>query len=285
MNKKVYVKMTNGFGNNLFQYVAARLLGQFHGLEVLAIPPSEDYYAIPCLKKVGVKFGQKEGQGKTMSVNDSNYIEAFNPAHHGCDFLVSGYFEDYRYYIKLRDKIMSWFPQVSKKHDKDLVLHLRTGDRLFYKNEFFTKPKVEDYLKAIEEFQFERMHIVTDMPEWKPLTEVELNSIEFHLDVPADKRVSASESVAYFNSLVEGLARFEPLVQKRAVGEDFDFMRSFDNILFQHGTLGWWSAFLSDASKVGVYGPWRPWKGVNNKNLANIPLKGWFKWGPRGGHL
>jgi hypothetical protein len=49
--------------------------------------------------------------------------------------------------------------------------------------------------------------------------------------------------------------------------------------MFEHGTLSWWAAFLSDASRVGVYGPWRPWKGASNKNLSNVPLDTWFKWG------
>ena len=60
--------------------------------------------------------------------------------------------------------------------------------------------------------------------------------------------------------------------------KDFNFIRTFDNILFEHGTLGWWAAFLSDASKVGVYGPWRAWKGKSNKNLSQVSLEGWFQW-------
>jgi len=77
---------------------------------------------------------------------------------------------------------------------------------------------------------------------------------------------------------VDGFSKHCPVVTHRSIVEDFNFIRSFDKILFQHGTMGWWAAYLSDAAEVGVYGPWRPWKGVSNKNLSKIPLPGWFQW-------
>ena len=116
------------------------------------------------------------------------------------------------------------------------------------------------------------------MPAWKNITVEELESMKFHVEVPANKRVEANKSIDYFNSIVDGLAVYEPQLQKRTVIEDFNFIRGFDNILFQHGTLCWWAAMLSDAKKVGVYGPWRPWKGASNKNLSDVDRKGWVKW-------
>ena len=102
--------------------------------------------------------------------------------------------------------------------------------------------------------------------------------MNFHVDVPHADRVSLQKSIDYFNSFVDGLDKFSPIVEKRSISEDFNFIRSFNNILFEHGTLGWWASVLSDAQKIGVYGPWRPWKGVSNKNLSNINIEGWFKW-------
>ena len=102
--------------------------------------------------------------------------------------------------------------------------------------------------------------------------------MKFHLNTPAHERVPVEETVKYFNAFVEGFAQFNPIVEKRSIVEDFNFIRKFKNILFEHGTLSWWAAFLSDAEKVGVYGPWRPWKKDTNKNLSQIPLDTWFKW-------
>ncbi len=106
----------------------------------------------------------------------------------------------------------------------------------------------------------------------------ELKNMNFHVNIPSDQSVPIEESVEYFNSFVEGFSKYNPIIKKRTIYEDFSFIRNSDNILFEHGTLSWWAAFLSEAKKVGVYGPWRPWKGQSNKNLSNIPLKEWFKW-------
>lgn len=275
----ILVQLTNGFGNNLFQYIAAKLLSEYHQQELTVIPPTEDYYAIEDLKNVGVNI-KKTNQiaGEFVLVDESNYKTAFNEDLKHYDFLVQGYFEDYTFFNEKLDLIKSWFPKIQKREDNDLVIHFRGGDRLFYKNEFDYKPKIESYLKTIEKFDFSNLHIVTDMVEWKHLTKEKLQRMNFHVDVPHADRVSLQKSIDYFNSFVDGLDKFSPIVEKRSISEDFNFIRSFNNILFEHGTLGWWASVLSDAQKIGVYGPWRPWKGVSNKNLSNINIEGWFKW-------
>ena len=116
------------------------------------------------------------------------------------------------------------------------------------------------------------------MPKWDFISESDLANMSFHYDVPEKDRVPAKKSVEYFNSFIEGFAEYKPIMKKRTIVEDFNFIRSFDNIMFQHGTLGWWAAALSDASRVSVYGPWRPWKGTSNKNLSQVNFKGWHKW-------
>ena len=102
--------------------------------------------------------------------------------------------------------------------------------------------------------------------------------MSFHYKVPEEDRVDPQKSVDYFNSFIDGFMKYDPIVKKGSIVEDFNFIRTFDNILFQHGTMGWWAAALSDASNVGVYGPWRPWKGASNKNLSKVDFKGWFQW-------
>ena len=131
----------------------------------------------------------------------------------------------------------------------------------------------------MEKFEFNNLHIVTDMPFWNHITVEQLENTAFHVPVSQSNKAAPQRSVDYFNSFVDAFAKYNPIVEKRSIVEDFNFMRSFDNILFEHGTLAWWAAFLSSASKIGVYGPWRPWKGRANKNLSQIPLEGWFKWG------
>tara|TARA_A100000172_G_scaffold16038_2_gene8573 strand:- start:3319 stop:4149 length:831 start_codon:yes stop_codon:yes gene_type:complete len=274
----IYVKLTNGFGNNLFQYNAARMLADYYGTSVTALAPYPNYYGQRPLENLGVTFGSPP-QNECLAINgDSQFVKAFNKSLIGNDVLLSGYFEDYRFFLSHRDKIKTWYPSVEKRENNDLVLHMRTGDRLFMKNEFYLKPKASDYVNAIDKFHFDQLYIVTDMPTWKHMTEQELSDIAFHTSVSKDKSVPISESVEYFNSFVLAFEKYRPIVQSGTIDEDFNFIRSFDNILFEHGTLSWWASFLSDASKIGVYGPWRPWKGTSNKNLSKVPLEQWFKW-------
>jgi len=272
----IAVQLTNGFGNNIFQYVAARLLSEYLESDLMLIPPTPDYYAIPDLQALGMNFEQKKIKN-IINIVDKHYKSCYNRVLKGRDIILSGYFEDYTNYYDKLEEIKGWFPPV-KTNENTLVVHMRTGDRLFMKNEFYTKPRAENYLKAIEKFDFEELHIVTDMPKWDYVTAEELNNMKFHLEVPANERVPIEESVKFFNEFVEGFSKYNPVVKKRSIVEDFNFIRSADSILFEHGTLSWWAAVLSDAKKVGVYGPWRPWKGSKNKNLSNIPLKNWFKW-------
>ena len=52
----IFVKLTNGFGNNLFQYSAAKVLAEYHKTKVSAIPPFPGYYGIEPLKTLGVEL-------------------------------------------------------------------------------------------------------------------------------------------------------------------------------------------------------------------------------------
>ena len=274
----VVVYLTNGFGNNIFQYVAGRLLSTFHNQELVVIPPSDDYYANSDLELLNIGLSNSINFGNCVDVNDHNYFVFFDKKYEDKNFKLKGYFEDFRFYFDNIDLIKSWFPKVENRNDNDLVIHLRTGDRLFYKNEFDSKPKVESYLKAIDKFNFDRLHIVTDMKKWDYITTDELSSIKFHKSVPKEQSVDLHLAVEYFNSFIDGFSKYNPIMENRTIVEDFNFIRTFKNILFQHGTLGWWASVLSDSNKVGVYGPWRSWKGDKNKNLSEINLEGWFKW-------
>jgi hypothetical protein len=277
MKGNVAIQLTNGFGNNIFQYTAARLLAEYLDSNLILIPPSKNYYAIPDLQSLGMSFAQKKITNP-IKILDKHYKSCYNKVLKGKNIILSGYFEDYTIYFDHIDTIKTWFPKNQNRNDNSLTIHMRTGDRLFMKNEFYTKPRAENYLKAIEKFDFDSLHIVTDMPKWDYVNGDELNNMKFHLNVPQNERVLIEESVKFFNELVDGFKKYNPKIKQRTIVEDFNFIRESDNILFEHGTLSWWAALLSDAKKVGVYGPWRPWKGTKNKNLSKIPLKNWFKW-------
>lgn len=277
-NKFIAVKLTNGFGNNIFQYVAGRLLAKYHQCYFFAIPPSKDYYAIDSLIALGVNFDSTIIVKDYQIIDDQNYLQAYDSKFASTNLILQGYFENYKYYLPKIELIKSWFPKVKIRTDNNLVIHFRGGDRLCYANEFYSKPNVQKYLNAITQFNFEKLHIVTDMPKWDYYTIKEFENSNFHVKPEKNAMVSTKESVEFFNAFVEGFSSLNPVVHHRKLIDDFNLIRSSNNILFEHGTLSWWAAFLSNANKVGVYGPWRAFKGENNKNLSHVPLNNWFKW-------
>jgi len=274
------VKLTNGLGNNLFQFIAAKQLAIVHSQE-LAVYCPEEYYGIKIMETMGVEVFTKNPLlgHHPINVNDKNYSYWLSTRERPSHLMLDGYFEDYKYYIDSLSEIKGWFPSVHRRPPEDLVLHLRAGDRLLYKSTFSHRTLVEEYLKGLSQFEFENLHIVTDMPRWGHYTAEEIGEMNVHCSVPQNVRVDPQLSADYFNSFVDGLTHHNPIVTRRPIFEDFNFMRSFDKIMIQHSTLAWWAAVLGDASSVGVYGPWRPWKGKSNKNLSNVDLEGWFQWG------
>ena len=135
MKGSVSVQLTNGFGNNIFQYVAARLLAEHLESDLVLIPPTPNYYAIQDLKELNIPFNNVE-RTQIINVKDSHYKACFDDALRGRHVSLSGYFEDYTNFIDHLETIRSWFPELHKRGDNDLVIHMRTGDRLFMKNEF-----------------------------------------------------------------------------------------------------------------------------------------------------
>ena len=278
----VVVQLTNGFGNNVFQLVAAQLLAEKHGRKVQAVLPWADYYGLNELSNVwvgGVEVTAGLASNQSVFVNDDNYAAAMTQdSMPDCNIVVRGHFEDYRYFVENRELIKSWFEPVGKTNDRDLVFHFRTGDRLFMKDGFEYKPSSNNIRKTIETFDFDRLHIVSDLPDLRRYTPEELVSLKFHNNVDSSKSVGHEAAAKYLNSVVDVLLQFEPVFETANISEDFDKMRSFNNIMFEHGTTAWWAAFLSDATSVGVVMNWRPSKGTRNKNLSKVPIEGWFEW-------
>jgi len=282
----VIVKLTNGFGNNLFQYIAGRLLAEAHGKELGLMLPFDGYYGLIEFKKLGLKFDlviDEELKGNFVKVTETNYIESFQKKYIDYNLELDGYFEDYTFFLPYLKTIKKWFPQVIKRFNNDLVLHLRLGDRLFlsdtYKSNGFVTPL--DFTEAIRKIEYEKFFIVTDMPLWKEIDIKTLSSLSFHQNKV--KEVNLKIALEYLNSLIYSLNELNPIVCHRkqkngSVADHFSFLRTFNNIIFQHSTTAWWASVLSDATSVGVYGPWRPFKHNGNKNLSQIPLPGWYKW-------
>jgi len=285
MNKPtITTKISNGIGNNIFQYVFTRLLCEQHGSQ-LSFKYRPTYYGLKFFSDFGIDL-PKIGKNKnfpTKTIGKSFRHESlFNPSYKNFNINLSGHFENYELYKKHIPRISSWFKQDIPKNNDDIVLHLRLGDRLMYKVSYDHNMKIEpqEYISVIKRFSFDKLHIVTDMHVWDYVTEEMVNAMAFHCKTNSAICVKPKVAAMYFNSLIEEFKPLNPKIYLNDFGysKAFNLIRSFDKIIFQHSTFAWWAAALSDASHVGVYGPWRPSKGAKNKNLGSTDYDGWFSW-------
>jgi len=296
----VKIHFTIGFGNNLFQYCFGRLVAEINGMKLNhpAIPEmgieAQSYWRNPFLPTeiIGRRLGQKE----SITINYAKWLKKSQKPR---NYIVRGYFEDYRLYKPYLEKIRSWFPKVPKTNTKDVVIHLRLQNRILRISRF---PHPSEFIKAVKMFgDYDRVHIVTDAGKWDNYTIEDIEEIKERVIHKkgvrnwinrmlgtGKKMPSTKEVLEGIKILVDGLQKLDPIIHlsnsplipgSPALRQDFidhfNFIRSFDKILIHNSTFGWWAAVLSEASQVGVWGPWER----GNKNLGRTDYPGWFQWG------
>ena len=269
---------SNGVGNNIFQYMFGHLVCnqtnyQFshQALPVLNIEENYIKREKNCKKYIRYEL-TGDSHDEMVDIMNKQFSKGFYVD-------IKGYPEDFTLYTPYRDYLKSKFGKIDVFNKDDLVLHLRAGDRLLMKGCYHNGNPIimSEYEEGLSKFKFKKLHIVTDMPVWKELNASELESMIFHRPVSDKDRVDINTSVEYWNTMYEFFSSYDPIVRAgNTVKKDFNYMRTFDNIMFAHGTLAWWAAFLSNASNVGVYGRWRGGKDIN---LGWTDLPGWFQWG------
>jgi len=282
----IKIKFANGFGNNLFRYCFGRLLSEYHNLN----------FSHPAIPELGIKEEKYSFNKKmeTIEFKADNNIEAkkFDVDHHKYFKKEMGnrnydfskfvfYFEDYTLYKYHLNKIRSWFPVIDKKKNSNLVIHLRLENRIIQKTHFKNIVDPSIYKKIIlHNFNFNKLYIVTDSNEWGYVTEKDIKKLQKKYITEGTSYVSIKKSIKYMNNLVDVFEEFHPII-KHSYNfiDDFNFICSFDQILFKNSTFAWWAAVLGEGKRVGVYGPWKPNKGKRNKNLGETDFPGWFQWG------
>jgi len=282
----VKIKFSNGFGNNLFQYSFGRLFAEYHDMNYChpAIPEldikSEKFKFNDNFKIIRFK-GKNNLEAKK---HDTNYYKYFRPFSEPCNFDFSRfifYFEDYTIYKPYLNKIRSWFPLKTEKNVKDLVLHLRLQNRLVQNTHYYNSIHPEIYTKVISNnFNFEKLYIVTDAEKWDYFSKNDVEKLHNRYRNEGERFVPIKKTIQYMNSFIDCFKRFNPILRhSKKFIDDFNFMRSFDQIIFKDSTFAWWAATLSQSSKIGVFGPWKPNKKKRNKNLGKTDFDGWFSWG------
>ena len=285
----VTINFTIGFGNNLFQYTMGRVLAERHGLLLRHRAISE----------VGIKE-QANLADTTLPlyvVDDTNYKEALyikDLSNH--NVIVNGYFEDYKVLKESLPQIRGWFDAVPITNSRDVILHLRLQNRLIQVNHNKNHITANSFIDAISTFKYDRLHIVTDAEKWENYNLEDIEKIRYEASVGPNSKaelVDPKESLEYVNHLIEGLAPLDPIVHCNGKGmikgsgglrsgfkEDFNLIRSFNQVIIFNSTFSWWAAAISGASNVAIFDPWKIAKPAKDRrNLGKTSFPGWRSWG------
>lgn len=277
MNRgKILIKWRNGFGNCLFQYVFARLLAEQYDMELVYHKENgRSCYKNPIEYGLLEDFTSEESDISRyidifkISSTYGNYLPFFNLDKEkvgkmrlwvGYPSYIQGLIEDYRIYAPYVDRINSWFPTPQQKNKKDIVFHIRLGDN--WNSSSATNGGVippEYYLKAAELCEYEKLYIVTDdsndryHESFSHLNPIFLPNDDCHEDDYTKQfRFLNKENVNYCT-------------------RDFNFLRSFENIVVGNSTFSWWAAFLGQNKNTFVYRPWQR----SHVNLGETDLPSW----------
>ena len=235
----VTVNLTTGFGNNLFQYSFARMLAEYHNLEL----------ATRGIKELGINSTlakQKSNQYSTKTIKHRGYQtgiyqDCFTHKYENRNLnIASGYFEDYTLYTPNRKKIISWFPiNTKRREDEDLILHFRLQNRLIQTSHFLNlvDPDFIAYYVSLVLAKGAKLHIITDSSAWESIDENYINDIKTEVmdgQNAGAPLVPTDYSITYFNKLVESLSVFKPIIHcagkqciENSGGLKSDFIESF----------------------------------------------------------
>lgn len=222
----VSIKYNGRCGNNIFQYVTARIFAEKNNLPIVT-PLGCD------LIKTNDNFRETKNSDKTIIINSGSFVNDEIPYYgDNIDYVFDDYFQNCRYINKNVELVKSFFqiPQY-EKNDTDIVLSLRLDDKVHCGN--FLEPENWDnaeiihpdyYIKILEMESFDKVYLVVDKIkyEWE------------------------KKYMSYFDE-------YNPIVVSQTPYEDFNFMLKFNKIVTSVSTYSYWSAFLSNAQKIYTF--------------------------------
>ena len=210
-------------GNQLCQYVSARLLADQLGF-ALGTQYTWNYTVSFTEPDPGSVF-LNDPITIVETADIGNILEHQYTNRH---YHLQGYWQNSNYYLPNRDKILSWiiFPTTILQPvcQDDIVMHIRLTD---YK-EFGKGGTVlsQDYYRdCLDKEPYDFAYVITDDPS------------DPYLDFLND----------YHNVVIR---------KNNTEKDDFWYMNSFDRIIISNSTFSWWSAFLSNASKIYTPSCW-----------------------------
>jgi len=140
-------------GNNLFQYIAARLFAEANGLQLLAGLPANDV-----VQDIPPKVGRNV-LGSPLRISDED--DLFEHTWPQARYIFDGYFQRSRWYHERRAQVLQYvkLQEIDVVNRRDIVINLRIDtDYRYFK--WVIHPSW--YLGILAQERFDRLHIVVD---------------------------------------------------------------------------------------------------------------------------
>jgi hypothetical protein len=212
-------------GNNIFQYVFARLIAEHNGLAMATSWPHQSFLATTPHKP-----------GRMI---ESPLVELRDLYHddHGQDFfskklvnsrvLCNGFFQHPKYYYFRDGDVKGFFklPVIKKRPNNEVVIHLRLGDY------------ADKGLRSVIE------------PQWygRILKGMHYTPAKHKLFIVVEDKK---------DGYLKNFLSYRPTIISQSPAEDFHFIRQFNTIICSNSSFCWWAAFLSDAEKIYTFSRW-----------------------------
>jgi hypothetical protein len=135
---------------------------------------------------------------------------------------LSGYFQRSRWYHAHRQTVLGFFnlEPAGEINRKDIVINLRI-DKDYQELGWVIHPSW--YLDILRSETFDRLHIVTDVPD--------------------------EQYLSYFRD-------YKPVIVHSGAKGDWEYLRAFDRIVAANSTFSWWAAYFSQASRIYTFRRW-----------------------------
>ena len=216
------------FGNNVFQYAAARLFAMERGLKLETEFPGQEI--LPTTPNENGKFYD----GPHIGIGDGDDI--FNLPERKGRHVFRGFFQRAEWYFKRRKMLEKIFKPkpVLVENKTDLLMSVRLGDYFYHK--IAIHPSW--YIKILEKESFSRLVIVTDDPNpdyfkhfapWNPII-VPNNVVEHWNVIRSCEKVIAANSTYCWWALFFGKAK-KIYIFKRWVDNPISNLQEFEGAI------------------------------------------------------
>lgn len=237
----VSINWTGGrTGNDLFEYVFARIIAVISNLHLETEWPHPDF----------VKFhpfvGGEKHDSPVVNIGDMykdrHDVNWFLSSYSRKRIIVKGFFQHVKYYDPNRKLIETFFnlPDIEPMPDKDIVMHYRLGDYYKVGNNCNNCTRKNCY-------NCKGGSVIH--PSWylKILKQLRLNPSKQKLYIVTDDPN---------DPILDNFKQYIPVIVHQSPSEDFHFIRRFKTILCGNSSFSFWASWLSKAEKIFTFSKW-----------------------------